>query len=284
MRRTLTMRSIAGHCALLWLLGCIHGLSAQDVATPQNPTALAAPPRTDAVETRRDATPEQLAAHSPASNSWSPPAATPDAGASAATNSASAEPARAVQTGSAWGESTARAGRESPLPLKPPAHDTGGRLAAGQRADGAQSLVAVAGSLAAVLGVFFVLAWVMRRTTPAAPGALPDEVFAVLGRGALANRQQVQLLRCGNKLLLVSVTATGAETLTEISDFEEVERLTAACRPSRSRGAPAAFQRVLDQWNTRRLAHEALSGVDLSDLDRSLAAERSDQRAWGDNV
>ena len=63
---------------------------------------------------------------------------------------------------------------------------------------------------------------------------LPTEVVEVLGRAPLAGRQQMHLLRCGNKLLLVSVTPTGAETLTEVTDPVEVDRLSGLCRQAAS--------------------------------------------------
>jgi flagellar protein FliO/FliZ len=107
---------------------------------------------------------------------------------------------------------------------------------------GLPSATTVGGSLALVLGIFFVVVWVFRRASPQGSAALPPEAFEILGRAALANRQQAQLLRCGNKLLLVSVGATGTETLTEITDPAEVDRLTDICRQGRSSGAAAAFR------------------------------------------
>ena len=41
---------------------------------------------------------------------------------------------------------------------------------------------------------------------PPGPAALPGEAFEVLGRASSTHRQQVHLLRCGSKLLLVSLT------------------------------------------------------------------------------
>lgn len=113
-----------------------------------------------------------------------------------------------------------------------------------KRPAGLQPLMTVGGSLAVVLGVFFLLVWVLRKASPNGFATLPPEAFEVLGRAALAHRQQVHLLRCGNKLLLVSVTATGAETLAEITDPAEVDRLASLCRQGRSRGAAAAFRQV----------------------------------------
>ena len=79
-------------------------------------------------------------------------------------------------------------------------------------------MISIAGSTGLVLGIFLLLVWIVRRKTPQAMVRLPGEAFEVLGRAPLNGRQQVQLLRCGNRLLLVSVTPSGAETLTEITD------------------------------------------------------------------
>lgn len=115
------------------------------------------------------------------------------------------------------------------------------------------SVVTVAGSLAAVLGLFLVVAWALRRTTPAESALLPGEVVEVLGRKVLSPRQQLHLLRCGRKLLLVSLTPDSAETLTEITDPEEVDRLAGLCRQSQPGSATATFRHVLSQLSADRL-------------------------------
>jgi len=112
---------------------------------------------------------------------------------------------------------------------------------------GLPSLLTIGSSLALVVGLFLVAAFLMRRATPTANSALPGEVVEVLGRAPLANRQQVHLLRCGNKLLLVCVTPNGTETLTEITDPVEVDRLAAICRQNSDGSATANFRQVLQQ-------------------------------------
>ncbi len=135
------------------------------------------------------------------------------------------------------------------LPLEPPgaARSEGSRRGAG----GVSSAVTVVGALAVVLGIFFAVAWGMRRAAPGALATLPSQVVEVLGRAPLAGRQQVHLLRCGNKLLLVSVTPDAAETLTEITDPLEVDRLAGLCEQMRPHSSTAAFRRVFQQY-----AHE----------------------------
>jgi len=77
--------------------------------------------------------------------------------------------------------------------------------------------------------------------------AVAPEVFELFGRAPLGARQQVQLLRCGNKLLLVSVTAAGAETLTEVTDPIEVDRIAGLCRQAHPKRAATAFRQVFQQ-------------------------------------
>ena len=105
----------------------------------------------------------------------------------------------------------------------------------------------VAGSLAIVIGLFLVLVWCSRRFAPAGSAQVPKEALELLGRSSLGARHQVQLVRIGNKLLLVAITAAGAETLTEITDAEEVERLAALCRRGQPASATNSFTQVMAQ-------------------------------------
>ena len=125
-------------------------------------------------------------------------------------------------------------------PLAPPG--TAGRTGGNHDPGGLSSVLTLCGSLAVVLAGFFVIVWVLRRASPRGFGMLPPEAFEILGRAPLANRQQAQLVRCGNKLLLVAVNTEGAQTLTEITDPAEVERLAAVCRPARPSGSAVGRQ------------------------------------------
>jgi len=117
----------------------------------------------------------------------------------------------------------------------------------GGRTGGLSSLVTAGSSLAVVLGIFFVLAWMMRRATPGGLSLLPTEVVEMLGRAPLASRQQVHLLRLGKKLLLVSVTQAGVETLSEVTEPEEVDRLAGICRQAQPGSSTETFRHMLQQ-------------------------------------
>jgi len=152
-----------------------------------------------------------------------------------------------------------------PLPLCPPGQS--GRTTQNRRLGGLPSAVTVAGSLAIVLGVFFLVAWGMRRAAPPGSTLLPGEVLEVLGRAPLAGRQQLHLLRCGKKLLLVSLTPAGAETLTEITDPLEVDHLAGLCRQAHPQSATAAFRQVFQQFAQPRPVPKP-------------AAEQPDESGW----
>ena len=109
------------------------------------------------------------------------------------------------------------------------------------------AMVTVGGGLAIVLGLFLVVAWAMRKAAPRGSTLLPKEVFDILGRASLGARQQVQLLRCGNKLLLVSITPAGVETLTEVTDPLEVDRIAGVCQQTNPKSTTAAFRQVFQQ-------------------------------------
>jgi flagellar protein FliO/FliZ len=158
----------------------------------------------------------------------------------------SAQPAQVFAQVMPAGEQS-EASAKTALPIaEPKSHDSANR-ADQKKADGLPSPVTVFGSLLLVLGVFFALVWALRRAAPPGAALLPAEAFEVLGRAPLANRQHAHLLRCGNKLLLVSAGAAGTEPLTEITDPAEVDRLTELCRQARPSMATTALSRILGQ-------------------------------------
>jgi len=143
------------------------------------------------------------------------------------------------------------------LPARP-GDSSGEKSSSGPRTMGA--IVSVIGSLAVVLGLFFVVAWLMRRSMPQSARRLPGEVVETLGRVPLAGRQQMHLLRFGNKLLLVCVSPTGVDTLGEITDPSEIDRVAALCAQNESSGATKTFHQIFGQ-RTGDKSRAAQSGV-----------------------
>jgi flagellar biogenesis protein FliO len=139
-------------------------------------------------------------------------------------------------------------GQDQPLRLAPPGEASPG--SAGR--SGAAAIGTALGSLAVVLALFFGVAWVLRRGMPAAGQALPRDVLEVLGRSPLPGRQQVHLLRLGNKLLLVWASGQAVETLAEVTDPQEVDRLTGLCQQAHPSSASNAFRQVFQQFAGER--------------------------------
>lgn len=132
----------------------------------------------------------------------------------------------------------------APLPrlLKPNEASDGPAL---PQSSDASTLLTVGGSLTLVLGLFLLVTWAVRRGTPAGSTLLPREVVEMLGRAPLPGRQQMHLVRVGSKLLLLHITPNGAETLTEITDPLEVDRLIGLCHQRGPHSSTAAFHSVL---------------------------------------
>jgi len=132
-----------------------------------------------------------------------------------------------------------------PLKLSGPSSRRDGSPAGPTAPAATGSVVTVASSLAIVLGLFFALLWLAKKNMPRGMTAISSEVVKVLGRAPLSGRQQMHLVRIGNKLLLVSVTPNGAETLTEITDPQEVDHLTSLCEREQPGSVTRSFRNVL---------------------------------------
>lgn len=121
----------------------------------------------------------------------------------------------------------------------------------------ARALVTTATSLGVVSGLFLLLIWFQRRTSVGRSAFLPGEVVQTLGRVPLAGRQEMHLVRVGNKLLLLAVTANSAETLTEITDPAEIARLSGICQQNEPGSISASFREILGQLQ-RQPSRDAL--------------------------
>jgi flagellar biogenesis protein FliO len=141
--------------------------------------------------------------------------------------------------------------------LSPPSSGAALRESSGVASRAASMLPAALGNLeslstagiglAAVVGLLVLCTWGFRRGGPKRGGSLPDEAFAVLGRAPLAAQSFAQLLRVGNKLVLVAITPQGAQALAEVTDPMEVGRLIGLCGNGTGHGPSAEFQQVLAQ-------------------------------------
>jgi flagellar biogenesis protein FliO len=102
-------------------------------------------------------------------------------------------------------------------------------------------------SLLIVIGLFLLVARIFRNLSPTPQRFLPKEVVQVIGRTPLAPRQQMYLIRFGNKVLLVSQQLGQTTTLSEIENPDEVAHLLGLCEQQSSTSISNSFRDVLQQ-------------------------------------
>ena len=160
------------------------------------------------------------------------------------------------------------------LPLSPPPAEVNGGLRGAEM----PALATGAASLGIVLGLFLVIVWAVRRGMPRGAGMLPGEAVEVLGRAAFVGKQNVHLVRCGNKLLLVCVSPGSVQTLTEITDPTEVERLTSLAQGRRA--VAGSFREAYEQFadpphQPRYFTERQAEEVSFASLDAETTHARS---------
>ncbi len=115
------------------------------------------------------------------------------------------------------------------IPLRRPSE---GATSAPQGSASAPSWSNTSTILAVALALLAVALLLLRRPGGHSSGKLSDSAVKLLGRVPLTARQQLQLLHCGGKILLVAVSETSSTLLTEITDQDQVNSLIAACTGS----------------------------------------------------
>lgn len=109
-----------------------------------------------------------------------------------------------------------------------------------------QMVVSVVSSLLIVMALMLGAAWCYRKANPQAASTIPKLVVSVLGRTPLAPRQNLVLIRFGQKLVLVSNLQGEVRTISEIEDPFEVDRLAGLCESAQAGSVSASFRTVLN--------------------------------------
>jgi len=149
-----------------------------------------------------------------------------------------------------------------------------------------KSLYTMGTGLAIVVGAFLLFTWVLRRggRGRVGRGMLPADAVSVLGRVSLTSKQVAQLLRVGNKLVLVALTPGGAETLTEVTDPVEVDRLMGLCQQNDRHSTTKAFEQVFQSLSREPAPSGFLGGESLPNSISPVAAAYRSHRGDGTRV
>ena len=86
----------------------------------------------------------------------------------------------------------------------------------------------------------------LKLHSPATARGLPSDAFDVLGRKAIDQRTSVVIARCGSRILVLSLSPQGLQTLAEITDPVEIDCLAGLCRTTqRDQGLSETFRAML---------------------------------------
>lgn len=102
--------------------------------------------------------------------------------------------------------------------------------------------------LVIVLALFGGCVWMFRRSGAQWAGILPAEVIQVLGKRYLDQRQCVQLVRIGSRILVLAQSHQhGLNTLAEITDPVEIDLIAGQCRQASPQSLTRSFAELLSR-------------------------------------
>lgn len=130
------------------------------------------------------------------------------------------------------------------------------------------SVPATCAAVAFVAGLFLLATWGLKKGMPRSLQMLPADAACVLGRMPLVGRQFAHLIKVGDKLVLVAITPTGVDTLTEVTDPDQVARLLGLCQQSSPNSSPQSFEQIMRQLGMESGRPGSTSG----DLSGSLSS------------
>ncbi|MEM7782536.1 MAG: flagellar biosynthetic protein FliO [Planctomycetota bacterium] len=109
------------------------------------------------------------------------------------------------------------------------------------------------GSLALVLGLFFAFVWMLGKFNVSKPSRIPNEVVEVIGNKPFGQRQSLQLVRLGSKLVLLMNSPEGTQPIAEVTEPAEVEYLAALCMGTTKVKKPTATSELAIQQAAHRI-------------------------------
>lgn len=148
----------------------------------------------------------------------------------------------------------------------------------------------VLAALGIVIGLIFVLRWFGRLFFPAAAGRGRSRAVEVLSRSPLSPKQQVMLLRVGQRLLVVGDSGSQMNALCEITDPDEVAALVGQLRdeklPIPSRAFGSLFGRSRQAFDPDEAARGAAQNElrEPEEADAPVATAREELNGLRDRV
>ena len=114
-----------------------------------------------------------------------------------------------------------------------------------QRASSFGSVLTMFTSLLVVITLFFGFMFMLKKANGGTTSELPRDVFQVMGTSRLAGRHSLFLLRLEHKLLLVHAGSGEVQSITEVTEPTEVDRLCGSCEENQPNSLTQSFKQVL---------------------------------------
>ncbi len=129
----------------------------------------------------------------------------------------------------------------------------------------------VLGALAAVIGLIFLLRWLGKRFFALPTAQRSSGVVQVLSRSVLSPKQQLVLVRVGQRVLVAADNGAQLSPLSEITDPDEVASLMGQLQSEKGNGASGTSSRAFNSMFGRLKQSYGNGGSD--------AAGRADEAA-----
>jgi flagellar biogenesis protein FliO len=123
------------------------------------------------------------------------------------------------------------------------------------------SFVTTLGALGLILMIFLGLVQMWKKRSPQSFRKLPEDVWQELGTTRLDHRYQVRLIRVGSRILVLGQSDTNLQTLSEITEPEEVANLIAQCGRKPDEGQKSKFHSLYEQFRSRIDSHPTASST-----------------------
>jgi flagellar biogenesis protein FliO len=121
-------------------------------------------------------------------------------------------------------------------------------------------------ALVLVVGLIFLIAWVLRKGLPIAPrlfGSLP--FITILGKTHLSPKQNLTLIKFDNRLILLGITENQINPVLVVDDSEDVSRLTSRIEETRPSSITHGF-RGLFKKESEKISESSPNEGQLSDI------------------
>ncbi len=161
------------------------------------------------------------------------------------------------------------------IPIRQPGNQNNSQPNTSTTSNSPVSIVWSMSMLALICASLLIGSRMMKKKMGVGVQTIPNEALDLLGRKILGPGQQIFLMRCGSKILVVGASAEGLRTLSEITDPVEVDLLAGLCK---ERDEPAFDGRAF--WTMFSRSDQSGPGPSIpvmSPSSQSLDIETDDQ-------